>query len=65
MGSRLPTCPFANPTQMAADNRKRLLDRAAADKMAVERYRFPFPACGHIAKTAMGYELVPVTWQPL
>ncbi len=49
---------------MAVDNRKRLLDRAAADKMLVQGYHFPFPASGYIARTASGYDLVPVMWQP-
>lgn len=49
---------------MAADTRKKMLDRAAADKMIVQGYHFPFPASGHIAKTAKGYDLVPVMWQP-
>jgi glyoxylase-like metal-dependent hydrolase (beta-lactamase superfamily II) len=49
---------------MAVENRKRLLDRAAADKMVVQGYHFPFPASGHITKTAKGYDLVPVMWQP-
>lgn len=49
---------------MAAENRKRLLDRAAADKMLVHGYHFPFPASGYITKTAKGYDLVPVMWRP-
>ena len=49
---------------MAVENRRRLLDRAAADKMLVQGYHFPFPASGHIVKTASGYEHVPVMWQP-
>lgn len=49
---------------MAVDNRRRLLDRAAADKMLVQGYHFPFPASGHIVKTASGYEHIPVMWQP-
>ena len=48
---------------MAVENRRRLLDRAAADKMLVQGYHFPFPASGHIVKTASGYEHVPVMWQ--
>ncbi len=48
---------------MAVDNRKRLLDRAAADKMLVQGYHFPFPASGYIMKTATGYDHVPVMWQ--
>ena len=43
--------------------RKKLFDRAAADRMLVTGYHFPFPACGHLLKTATGYEHVPVEWQ--
>jgi glyoxylase-like metal-dependent hydrolase (beta-lactamase superfamily II) len=50
---------------MAADNRRRMLDRAAADRMAVHGYHFPFPALGHIARRGAGYEVVPAMWQPL
>jgi glyoxylase-like metal-dependent hydrolase (beta-lactamase superfamily II) len=50
---------------LAVKTRKQMLDRAAADRMLVEAYHFPFPACGHIARRGKGYELVPVTWQPL
>jgi glyoxylase-like metal-dependent hydrolase (beta-lactamase superfamily II) len=50
---------------MAVAARRRMLDQAAADRMLVEAYHFPFPACGHIARTATGYELVPVEWAPL
>jgi glyoxylase-like metal-dependent hydrolase (beta-lactamase superfamily II) len=50
---------------MAAQVRKRMLDRAAADRMLVQGYHFPFPASGHIVRTATGYDLVPVMWQPL
>ena len=42
-----------------------MLDRAAADGMLVEAYHFPFPACGHIVRTAGGFDLVPTMWQPL
>ena len=48
----------------AVATRKRLFDRAAADRMLVTGYHFPFPACGHLVKTASGYEHVPVEWQP-
>lgn len=49
----------------AVATRKRLFDRAAADRMLVTGYHFPFPACGHLIKTAGGaYEHVPVEWQP-
>jgi glyoxylase-like metal-dependent hydrolase (beta-lactamase superfamily II) len=46
---------------LAVATRRRLLDRAVADKMLVQGYHFPFPACGHIAKRGDGYEFVPST----
>jgi glyoxylase-like metal-dependent hydrolase (beta-lactamase superfamily II) len=49
----------------AVATRKKLFDRAAADRMLVTGYHFPFPACGHLVKTASGYEHVPVPWQPV
>ncbi len=49
---------------MAAETRKKLLDRAAADKMIVHGYHFPFQGSGYITKTPKGYDLVPVMWQP-
>jgi glyoxylase-like metal-dependent hydrolase (beta-lactamase superfamily II) len=50
---------------LAVRTRLQMLDRAAADRMLVEAYHFPFPACGHIARSGRGYELVPLMWQPL
>jgi glyoxylase-like metal-dependent hydrolase (beta-lactamase superfamily II) len=47
----------------AVATRKKIFDRAAADRMLVTGYHFPFPACGHLIKTATGYEHVPVEWQ--
>jgi glyoxylase-like metal-dependent hydrolase (beta-lactamase superfamily II) len=50
---------------LAVKARRHMLDRAAADRMLVAAYHFPFPACGHMVRTPTGYELVPVEWQPL
>ena len=50
--------------EAAVATRKKLFDRAAADRMLVTGYHFPFPACGHLVKTAGGYEHIPVEWQP-
>ena len=58
-----PTYDMDGP--LAVKTRTAMLDRAAADRMLVEAYHFPFPACGHIAKSRAGYELVPAMWQPL
>ena len=40
----------------AVSARRAMLDRAAADRMLVEAYHFPFPACGHMVKTATGFD---------
>jgi glyoxylase-like metal-dependent hydrolase (beta-lactamase superfamily II) len=58
-----PTFDMDGP--LAVASRKRLLDQAAADKMLVHGYHFPFPAIGHIAKAGTGVDLVPAMWQPL
>ena len=58
-----PSFDMDGPTAVAT--RRRLLDQAAADRMLVHGYHFPFPATGHIARTASGYELVPTLWRPL
>jgi glyoxylase-like metal-dependent hydrolase (beta-lactamase superfamily II) len=58
-----PTFDMDGPQAVAA--RRQMLDRVVADRMLVQGYHFPFPACGHIVKTAAGYDLVPVEWQPL
>jgi glyoxylase-like metal-dependent hydrolase (beta-lactamase superfamily II) len=50
---------------MAVDNRKRMLDRAAANRLQVAGYHFPFPATGFILKSGTGYEVVPAMWQPI
>jgi glyoxylase-like metal-dependent hydrolase (beta-lactamase superfamily II) len=50
---------------LAVKTRRRMLDRAAADRMLVEAYHFPFPASGHMVRRGAGYELVPVEWKPL
>jgi glyoxylase-like metal-dependent hydrolase (beta-lactamase superfamily II) len=47
----------------AVETRRQLLDRASADRMLVHGYHFPFPAVGHIARTATGYDFMPEIWQ--
>ncbi len=39
----------------AAITRRRLLDRAAADKVNVLAYHFPFPGLGHVTSTGSAY----------
>jgi glyoxylase-like metal-dependent hydrolase (beta-lactamase superfamily II) len=43
--------------------RRRLLDMAATDRMAVLGYHFPFPGVGHIARDNDSYRFVPALWQ--
>jgi hypothetical protein len=31
----------------------------------VQGYHFPFPASGHVVKTAKGYDIAAAMWQPL
>jgi glyoxylase-like metal-dependent hydrolase (beta-lactamase superfamily II) len=50
---------------LAVQTRMQMLDRAATDRMLVEAYHFPFPANGHIIKTATGYDFIPTMWEPL
>lgn len=47
----------------AMQTRLRLLDMAAAERLPVAGYHFPFPATGYIARDGGGYEMVPVFWQ--
>jgi glyoxylase-like metal-dependent hydrolase (beta-lactamase superfamily II) len=49
---------------LTVEIRKRLLDRAAAERILVHGYHFPFPALGHVTAIASGYDLVPLMWQP-
>lgn len=49
----------------SVEARRAMLDRAAADRMLVEAYHFPFPACGHIVRSGAGYDFAPAMWAPL
>jgi glyoxylase-like metal-dependent hydrolase (beta-lactamase superfamily II) len=42
--------------------RRRLLDRAAAEKLRVSFYHAPFPSTGFIIRNATAYEYVPAFW---
>lgn len=50
---------------MAVETRKKLLDRAVADKMLIAGYHWPFPAVGHLTKEGAGYRLNPVAWNSM
>jgi hypothetical protein len=38
---------------------------AAAEKMPISGYHFPFPSVGHVEKDGAGYRLVPIAWNPV
>ncbi len=48
----------------AEESRRTLFDMAAADRLRVQGYHFPFPATGHIAKAGDKYDFVPAFWNP-
>ena len=57
---------FDTDGAMAAETRKRMLDRAAADKMLVAGLSLPVPGLAATSsRRGTGYDLVPVLWQPL
>lgn len=48
--------------EMAEEARRRIYDRAAADRIRVTGFHFPFPANGYMAKEGDGYRYVPAPW---
>ena len=65
--ARHPEWQYASDVDraMGVATRKRLLDRAAADKTPVQAMHFPFPAYGHIVRDGTGYRFVPAAWTHL
>jgi glyoxylase-like metal-dependent hydrolase (beta-lactamase superfamily II) len=55
---------FDTDKPQAVATRKKLYDMAAADRMMVQGYHFPFPAVAYVEKSGSGYRLVPVPWSP-
>ncbi len=49
--------------EAAATARTRIFDRAAADRMLVLGFHYPFPGLGRILRTDSGYAWVPAGWQ--
>jgi glyoxylase-like metal-dependent hydrolase (beta-lactamase superfamily II) len=50
------------PDQTVA-TRKRLLDMAATDNIAVLGYHFPFPGVGHVMVEGANYRFIPALWR--
>lgn len=56
---------FDQDPKMAEETRRRVYDMAAAEKMPVQGFHYPFPALGHLQKEGNGYGMVPASWQPV
>jgi glyoxylase-like metal-dependent hydrolase (beta-lactamase superfamily II) len=50
---------------LAEETRRKLYDMAAADKMLIQGFHFPFPSLGYIEKDGTGYRLAPAPWSPV
>jgi glyoxylase-like metal-dependent hydrolase (beta-lactamase superfamily II) len=48
--------------QMARETRRRLLDQASADRIAVAGYHWGFPNVGHVKQIGSGFELIRMPW---
>ena len=46
----------------AETSRRALLDRAAADRLRIIGYHFPFPSIGRVAAAPDGFRYVPERW---
>ncbi len=53
---------FDMDPQLAVETRRKLLDRAAAEKLRLAYFHAPFPATGFITKNGAGYEYLPALW---
>ena len=54
---------FDTDGDLTVATRKRLLDMAAADRMAVLGYHFPFPGVGHVMRDGDAYRFIPALWR--
>jgi glyoxylase-like metal-dependent hydrolase (beta-lactamase superfamily II) len=53
---------FDSDKETAVQTRKRLYDMAAAERIRVQGFHFPFPGVGYIEKSGSGYRLIPAQW---
>jgi glyoxylase-like metal-dependent hydrolase (beta-lactamase superfamily II) len=49
--------------EAALSARRRIFDRAAAERITVLGFHFPFPGLGHLLRTDAGYAWVPAGWR--
>lgn len=56
---------FDQDPAMAEATRRKVYDMVAADRLLLQGYHYPFPAIGHLEKTADGYREIPMPWSPV
>lgn len=56
---------FDQDPQMAEATRRKVYDRLAAERTLMQGFHYPFPAVGHLEKTADGYREVLAPWSPV
>ncbi|WP_421704364.1 MBL fold metallo-hydrolase [Aliiroseovarius sp.] len=54
---------FDHDGERTAATRRKILDMASADRIAVLGYHFPFPGVGHVKPRGDVFEFIPATWQ--
>lgn len=55
---------FDTDPAMAAETRKKMFDRASADRMAVTGMHVDFPGFGYVEKSGNGYRHINAPWMP-
>ena len=48
---------------LTVTSRRKILDMAASDRIAVLGYHFPFPGVGHVRRDGDAFQFVPALWQ--
>jgi glyoxylase-like metal-dependent hydrolase (beta-lactamase superfamily II) len=56
---------FDQDAKAAEETRRKVYDMAAAEKMLIQGFHYPFPALAHVEKDGTGYRTVPVAWSPV
>jgi glyoxylase-like metal-dependent hydrolase (beta-lactamase superfamily II) len=55
---------FDQDANQAEATRRKVYDMAAAERMPVQAFHYPFPALAYIEKSGTGYREIPVPWNP-
>jgi glyoxylase-like metal-dependent hydrolase (beta-lactamase superfamily II) len=72
--TNIPHLFLRNPTwqvlydaipDLAAATRKKFYDMAAADRIMIQGFHFPFPSAGYVERDGDRYRLIPIPWNPV